>query len=205
MTARAQRRGLGAVFFWLAMSAALGAAAYWQWHQPPATVEVADAAGAASEVAPLAPMPSFTAPAFGEFAESLERPLFSPTRRPAPPEAEPEVPPGTPTGDFILIGVVIGPTERLALVQQKGEPAAIRIALGQIVNGWTLDAVEADRVIFRLGEGVQEVKLRDDVPAQRGKRRPGANQAQPAQDQASTPPPAPVTEPVEPPDKEEEG
>jgi hypothetical protein len=211
MSARAQGRGVGAVLFWLAICVGLAVAVRWQWRQPPATIEVAATAPAPTTPTPLAPAPDFTPPAFGEFAETLERPLFSPTRRPAPPSSEPEPTLDTPTGDFILIGVVITPTESLALVQQKGAQAPIRIALGQMVNGWTLETVEADRVTFRFGENAQEVKLRDDVPPQRAKRRPGAQPAQPAQrgqpaqDQAASPPPAPQIEPAETPENGDEG
>jgi hypothetical protein len=101
--------------------------------------------------------PRFTMPPLRDFGEVLARPVFSETRRPPAPEA---AAPGA-TAPFTLVGVVLSATERHALLEHGQPPHLDRVAEGQEVDGWTLEAVQLDRVVLRRGDNRVEVKAKD--------------------------------------------
>jgi hypothetical protein len=105
--------------------------------------------------------PRFTMPPFRDFGEVLARPVFSETRRPPAPEA---AAPGA-TAPFALAGVVLSPKERHALLEHGQPPHIDRVAEGQQVDGWTLEAVQLDRVVLRRGDNRVEVKAKDRAAA----------------------------------------
>jgi hypothetical protein len=102
--------------------------------------------------------PSFTLPPISDFADVLERPLFSPTRRPA--EARPAEPaPGLPSS-LILVGTVVSSEGRHALIQH-GEAASLqRVAVGDRFGGWTVEAILTDRVVLSRDGSREEIKPR---------------------------------------------
>jgi hypothetical protein len=120
-------------------------------------------------VARVAASPNEAAPAAEEAADPakadpdlddmvttiLERPLFTAGRRPpaAPAVAAPVVEEKTaPEIRGRLAGVMIGPDTREALFERDGEkPQAVR--LGELIDGWTLAVIEADRVVLRSSFG----------------------------------------------------
>jgi hypothetical protein len=107
-------------------------------------------------------------PPISAYAEVTERPLFSPSRQPAPPEAAQEDLGNSSA--FTLLGIVISEGERMALIEH-GKPGVIaRLKEGQAVEGWRLQAIEADRVILEHAGTQQPLKLKDL------KDRPGAVQ-----------------------------
>ena len=65
---------------------------------------------------------------------------------------------------FELVGVLISSEERLALIRQDGVTELQRVSLGRSLNGWQIEKIEADHVVFRAGETVRQVDLRDDRP-----------------------------------------
>ncbi|MBV8534030.1 MAG: hypothetical protein JO128_00475 [Alphaproteobacteria bacterium] len=87
---------------------------------------------------------SFTLPPVSTFSEVVARPLFSDTRRPstfaaASPDARPT---------FVLVGTVLSSQARDALIRH-GQPARVdHVAEGQTLDGWTVDSILPDRVIF---------------------------------------------------------
>jgi hypothetical protein len=124
---------------------------------------------------PAASEPRFTMPPLRDFGEVLARPVFSETRRPP---VEAAAAPGT-SGPFSLVGVVLSASERHALLEH-GQPAHIdRIAEGQEVDGWTLEAVQLDRVVLRRGENRVEVKAKDRAPPSPASRRAAAAASSP--------------------------
>lgn len=94
--------------------------------------------------------------------------------------------------DLVLEGVVIGPGKSVALLGRKSEVPAISVAVGQVVDGWTLARIEPDKVVFRGGGSEAEIPLRSGAD-------PGA-QAQQAPPRPSPilpiPLPAPAPAPV---------
>ncbi len=109
---------------------------------------------------------AYEPPVFAEFSEALERPLFAPSRRP-PTVAAPTIVESAPQQQafgFELVGVAISPEERFALIRQDGVADLQRVSLGRSLNGWQIEQIEADHVIFRAGETVRQINLRDDQP-----------------------------------------
>jgi hypothetical protein len=150
-------------FALLLASAALGSVVY---------DELAAAPVAASPSAPSVPGTAnegpratpFAMPPFDTYAEVTARPLFFPTRRPAPVQAaSAEL---VDARALVLVGVILSETGRVALIARANLPGANRVAEGQEIEGWTLTAIEADRVVLRHGTIEAELRLRDRNPAQ---------------------------------------
>lgn len=128
---------------------------------------VTAAAPAAPDI-PEVEIEPFVPPPPDSFTEIGERPLFVPTRRPfvPPPEAEAEaIPVEEPPPEPLLaelVGVVLAGQQRAALVQEQGAAGPRRLAIGQTVDGWRVEEVEAGRALFRRGDEVQVLELRRD-------------------------------------------
>jgi len=79
-----------------------------------------------------------------------DRPLFSPSRRPPPPAAatdEPAPPQPSASLALVLLGTVIGPSDRVAVVARgDGPPASLRV--GERSWGWRLLAVDPRSATF---------------------------------------------------------
>jgi hypothetical protein len=112
-------------------------------------------AATASESRVLAPMSAFAAIA--------DRPLFAPTRRPLPqsppvaPIVEAKPPPvPTPTLSAALVGIVISPDGRFAVLRWP-DGKSTTVAEGAAVEGWLLKQVMPDRALFVSGSTSTEV------------------------------------------------
>jgi len=108
-----------------------------------------------SEIRGLAPISAFK--------EIVERPLFAPTRRPlsqpAPVVPTVEVKPSpvtAPTLAAALVGVLISPTGRFAVVRWS-DGKNTTVAEGAAVDGWLLKRVMPDRALFISGSTNAEV------------------------------------------------
>lgn len=112
--------------------------------------------------------------AASETQDILDRPLFFPSRRPVPPQkiavAEAKAAPEPPL-NFVLIGTILTGPVRTALVKPEREPS-VEIKQGQVVNGWTISSIDADRIMVRHGANIQLLGLRDFATAQIGGRLP---------------------------------
>ena len=91
------------------------------------------------------------------YPETAARPLFTPTRRPAP-EA-PAQQGAMVKGQFILQGVTIHGEIRIALLREKASGRTHRVERGKDVNGMTLASVDTDRVVLALGADREELVL----------------------------------------------
>ncbi len=111
----------------------------------------------------LPPEAEFVMPPLEVYSEIVARPLFSPLRRPPPPEKV-----DSETGDvkpslFVLTGVIISAGGRMALLRRANVAGIIQISEGQEIDGWRVEAIKPDRVILRRGGIVEEVTLQDKV------------------------------------------
>jgi type II secretory pathway component PulC len=108
------------------------------------------------------------------YAEVSERPLFFRSRRPLPPELEStaETPAETSRAAFVLSGVILTGTRRLALLQAQSSPKIARVEEGQEYEGWTIEAIHPNRVVMRRGQEVSEIVLEDKArkPTRRDRR-----------------------------------
>jgi hypothetical protein len=153
--------------FLAATCIALGQQVYDDWRQlqEPVRVEVPQAASATLAAPPPAPDAPLPQPP-GAFAAIVERPLFSPTRRPpavapAAPTPEPEEAPAPapPPIGFTLAGVVISGGTRTALVQMQADGRLVQVPEGGDIDGWTAVTIDAQRAVFRRGDSQEELVL----------------------------------------------
>ena len=107
--------------------------------------------------------PDFRLPARGKaYAQSLERPLFVPNRRKAPPvpAAPPPPPPTMQKGQFQLQGTIITDEMRIAVIKEISSGKERQVVQGYNINGLQLDLVESDRIVFSQYGDQEEIRLR---------------------------------------------
>ncbi|MFQ6017529.1 MAG: hypothetical protein ACE5KF_04980 [Kiloniellaceae bacterium] len=107
--------------------------------------------------------PEYAMPPFDTFAAVVERPIFSPTRRP-PPESERTVEAPPPELDLVVVGIIISAEEPIAIVFPKNGKSFVRLAEGDDFLGWTVVAIEPDRVTFRREDIEEQVELSYERP-----------------------------------------
>jgi type II secretory pathway component PulC len=96
-------------------------------------------------------------PLAAQFLERLsatvDRPLFSPTRRPPPgPVAqapEPPVPPRPPP-NLVLSGIVMDGERALAVVRVGAQKKILHAQIGDNIDGWTVSQIEGRKLVLSL-------------------------------------------------------
>ncbi len=88
------------------------------------------------------------------FRAMVERPLFSPTRRPPPaPQAvaplDAPVPLAPSPPNLALSGVITGGGGGVALIRRPQDAAPIHVALGGTVDGWTVAEIHPRAIVLR--------------------------------------------------------
>lgn len=109
------------------------------------------------EVPPLAMLPA-----------TVERPPFTPGRRPEREDAQPEVialpvPTGAPRIDLSAI-VIAGGAPVAYLRAGAGTGNLRRAAVGDTLEGWTVSAILEDRIVIENGDRRAEIALRTFRP-----------------------------------------
>lgn len=126
-----------------------------------ARVRPAVPVGAAKPAAPVDArvLPTLAATAAEQaYPESVARPLFVPSRRPAP--ATPQVAVAAmPKGTLTLQGVTIAGNTRIAMLREKQSGKVHRVEQGKVVNGMSVAQVESDRVVLRMGDESETVPM----------------------------------------------
>jgi general secretion pathway protein N len=121
---------------------------------------VEDAPASPAKLADVGLLPGFALPPADQgFPEVANRPLFVPTRRPAPPAAATQA--SMPKGQFTLLGTSV--TKELgdiAMLKHLPTNKFHSVRKGEQVNGITVDTVQPDRVILRMGEETEEISMR---------------------------------------------
>jgi hypothetical protein len=145
--------------------------AQWQYVDAPVATPLARAASGAAAVPASKTMAAINLdPA--EEAIVLQRPLFSPTRRPPPPPPPPSSAtaagggaatkpsvPEPPPMNFTLVGIVRDQTSSLALLQPTNGKRVMSLRAGQALDGWMLVSIGIDTASFRNGAAVRELAL----------------------------------------------
>ena len=98
------------------------------------------------------------------YPETAARPLWIPTRRPAPVQAA-AAQPAFARGQFILQGVTIAGDTRIALLKEKSTGRVHRVERGRDVNGLQVAEVDAEKVTLAQGAEREVVELRVQRPA----------------------------------------
>ena len=119
-------------------------------------------------VKPLAP-----APAEAQFAAIVQRPLFSPWRRPAEPRpvAKPvvsETPAPQPAprrrfakGRYRLLGVVIDEEHPVAVLKVRERRGLLHLRTGDEIDGWWVVGIERGTVNLKSGRAIERIVLRE--------------------------------------------
>ncbi len=158
------RRGSG----WLAPTLMLGVCAALAWTvyreiQVGAPEPFEAAGGQAPPLSDLPAEPSFVMAPAESFSAILERPLFSPTRRP-PAEGTVTIESGEPELEVTVVGIIISSEEQIAIIKPKGGSRFIRLSEGDSFQGWNLETIEPDRITFRRGDIEEHIELTYDEP-----------------------------------------
>jgi general secretion pathway protein N len=120
-------------------------------------------------------LPGLTeSPAEQAYPETGTRPLFVPTRRPAPPAAAVNA---MSKGQYVLQGVTIVGDLRVALLKDKSAGRMYRIEKGGDLNGTKVSSIEPDRVTLQLGDDTEVLEL----TVQKAGAAPAASAAAPPQ------------------------
>jgi len=110
--------------------------------QQPAATDKPALAAAAGPTGDLSALP------LEHFRAIVERPLFSPTRRPPPSAAgEPDAGPR----QFQLKGVVVSAREQHALIVSQSTGKSYRVRTGDVVEGWRVERITAQSAAFTKG------------------------------------------------------
>lgn len=111
---------------------------------------------AAAEAKLLPPM-VVTAPEQA-YPETAARPIFTPTRRPAP-EAVVAQQPTFQRNQFVLLGVTIAGPTRIAMLRERASGRLHRIEQGGSINNIKVAEVKPDSVTLALGPEQEQVQL----------------------------------------------
>lgn len=95
------------------------------------------------------PIPSFEFPPLSEYSAIVERPLFSPTRRPIHVITELPVESLPPLDTYVLIGVIDNANGMRALLRNNSSGETEVVAPGQDVHGWSVESVLPDQVTLK--------------------------------------------------------
>lgn len=171
---------------------------YWEWDQGMRLerdlIKFRKIPVTAVQMKPI--LPEFVLPdAEAGFPELISRSLFSVSRRSSASATKGGVG-GMKKGQFALVGVLITPTQRSALLRDVQTNKTEAVALVGVVRGLTLGEVESTRVVLRQGAESEELILN----VQTGSKVPVMSQASTAQPPSSanvkSPPVAPVFTPA---------
>ena len=98
------------------------------------------------------------------YPETIARPLFTPTRRPAPELAA--APVSTfQRGQFVLAGVIIVGDNRIAMLREKSNGRIYRVERGKEVNGIKVAEIQREQVTLAQGAEQEVLTLSVQRPA----------------------------------------
>jgi len=92
--------------------------------------------------------------------ETVERTLFNPTRRPAPPAVAVAAKPTMQKGQFVLTGTTVVDQKATAFLREVSGGKSRRVSQGETVNGMIVAEVLPDRVKLKLNDDVEELVMK---------------------------------------------
>ena len=136
------------------------------------------------------------------YAETINRPLLAPDRRPAPPPPALAPPkPAMQKGRFALLGTLITSSQRYALLREIATGKFFRSAKGSLINDILVAKVDPNRVTLRQGEDseVLVLKVVSSPPPAAGQGAPPPANVTPFSNKPFLPRRGPMGVPVTPP------
>jgi type II secretory pathway component PulC len=102
----------------------------------------------------------FVPPPLEQFAAIDERPVFSPLRQAIKSAKDKELEAQLkPPPSFVLVGVILGNTERIAITRAPGANDSVNVTLGQMIEGWEVVRIEADHIELRTDSRDYQLQL----------------------------------------------
>jgi general secretion pathway protein N len=151
--------------------------------QPPASLDNLKG------IAAIPPPPKFNMPRAGTFSAIVQRPLFAANRR--PPAEQAIEPQSSKELEITFNGVKISAGERQALFQRKDGKGNLRLQEGDEFQGWILEEIEPERVVFRQGDEKKVLALSFDEPPKQPARRKNRRKKRGTRQQNNTTPEQP--------------
>jgi hypothetical protein len=112
----------------------------------------------------------FSLPPLVDFSAIVDRPLFSPDRRPPPDQNQSasagtdSVPAGGTEQQIVLAGTATDQSARaVAILHDVSQGIQFRVWVGDKVEGWTVKAIRPRAIV--LGTAAQEITVTLDEPA----------------------------------------
>lgn len=136
----------------------------------PAVVRSGNAQAALPPATPAAEPPPLLAPELSDLTETVERPLFNPSRRgpqPPPPETEaPPPPPPTaePPPAVTVQGVILAGDQGVALLRRDDTGEIMTARPGDDLSGWHVDRIDPGSVTLTGPDGSIELPLFPPAP-----------------------------------------
>ncbi len=145
------------------MAGAMAPLAWFLWSSPldatavpaasPTVVATPTATAARTEPAPI--------PAIAQLSETVARPLFSQTRRPAGSAAATTAKPAATStlGELELLGTMVTKTTSTALLHIKEPPSNVWAAVGTVTAGWKIVSIDQDGVVLEADGQRKELEF----------------------------------------------
>ena len=92
--------------------------------------------------------------------DTIERPAFVPTRRPAPAAVQEAPKPRMPRNQFTLTGTAVVDQKQIAFLRETAGGKARTVRAGESINGVVVAEVKADRVKLVMGDESEELLLK---------------------------------------------
>ena len=92
------------------------------------------------------------------YPETVARPLFIPTRRPAP-EAPAAAQGALQKGQYVLQGTIVVGDNRMAMLREKSTGKVTRVERGKDFNGMKVVAIEKEAVTLAVGSDEEKLVL----------------------------------------------
>jgi hypothetical protein len=126
----------------------------------------ADAAALAPNAGNSLPNP-LAAQSVESLSATVDRPLFSPSRRaPAPPPAPvaqaPAPPPPAPPPNVVLVGIVMDGESARAVIRAGAEKKIMRARIGDDVEGWKVSQIEGRKLVLSLDDRLATFTMFDN-------------------------------------------
>jgi hypothetical protein len=153
------------LLFWLAALGAVVALIGWEtdWGRQLTRAPVVPDAPAPAPVT-LALLPDFRVEDGAQSRQqTVERPVFVPTRRPAPPPvptAQEAAKPRMQKGQFVLTGTAVVEQKSVAFLRESAGGKSRSVRVGETINGLLVAEVKPDRVRLTMGEDSEELLLK---------------------------------------------
>ena len=92
--------------------------------------------------------------------ETVDRTLFNPTRRPAPPTTAAAGKSSMQKGQFVLTGTTVADARATAFLREVNGGKSRRVQQGETINGMYVSEVRADRVRLTMNGETEELSLK---------------------------------------------